>query len=95
MKIGLEDNLKLSFQDSRCFPQRLGMEDEIIHAGHSDGSAGLIQDEARLYGDLPGRAWGADHGALAEAGWRLECVVHSGIIQPPSPVKASFHCLLH
>lgn len=61
MKIGLEDNLKLSFLYRRAFLSRLGMDGEIIQTqGHSDDSISLTLDEddgTAFTGNLPGRAW--------------------------------------
>jgi endoribonuclease LACTB2 len=62
LEITLDDNLILSFLDSREFLSRLGMEGEIIPTpGHSDDSVSLILDEGMAFtGDLPGPTWGAD-----------------------------------
>lgn len=62
IEITLNDNLNLSFKDSRAFLRRLGMNGEIIHTpGHSDDSVSLILDEGIAFtGDLPGSAWAKD-----------------------------------
>lgn len=62
LEITLNDNLNLSFKDSRAFLWRLGMNGEIIHTpGHSDDSVSLILDEGIAFtGDLPGSAWAKD-----------------------------------
>jgi ribonuclease/clavin/mitogillin len=73
LEITLNDNLNLSFKDSRAFLQRLGIEGEIIHTpGHSDDSVSLILDEGIAFtGDLPGLAWaGEDSIHQVELGWK-------------------------
>jgi ribonuclease/clavin/mitogillin len=59
LEIALDDNLNLSFKESRAFLLCLGIDGEIIHTpGHSDDSVSLILDEGIAFtGDLPGLAW--------------------------------------
>ena len=62
LEITLDDNLNLSFKDSRALLLHLGIEGEIIHTpGHTDDSISLILDDGIAFtGDLPGPTWGED-----------------------------------
>jgi ribonuclease/clavin/mitogillin len=70
--ITIDDNLNLSFIDSRAFLLHLGIEGEIIHTpGHSEDSISLILDEGMAFtGDLPGPSWGEDSMHQVEASWQ-------------------------
>jgi glyoxylase-like metal-dependent hydrolase (beta-lactamase superfamily II) len=72
LEITLDDNLDLSFRDSRAFLLHLGIEGEIIHTpGHTDDSISLILDEGIAFtGDLPGPTWGEDPMHQVEKSWQ-------------------------
>ena len=72
LEITLDDNLDLSFIDSRAFLSHLGIEGEIIHTpGHTDDSISLILDEGIAFtGDLPGQTWGEDSMHQVETSWQ-------------------------
>ena len=64
------NNLLLTFQDSRTFLERLGIQGEILSTpGHSDDSITLILDEGFAFtGDLP-PAWLNTDDTQTRAGW--------------------------
>ena len=72
LEITLDDNLNLTFKDSRAFLSHLGIEGEIIHTpGHTDDSISLILDEGIAFtGDLPGPTRGEDSLHQVETSWR-------------------------
>ncbi len=73
LEIAPDDNLNLSFKDSRAFLQLSGIEGEIIQTqGHSDDSISLVLDEGIAFtGDLPGLAWaGEDSIYQVELSWK-------------------------
>lgn len=72
LEITLDDNLNLSFVDSRAFLLHLGIVGEIIHTpGHTDDSISLVLDEGLAFtGDLPGPTWGEDPMHQVETSWQ-------------------------
>lgn len=73
LEISLDDNLNLSFKDSRAFLQRLCIEGEIINTpGHSEDSISLVLDEGSAFtGDLHGLSWaGEDSIRQVEQSWK-------------------------
>jgi glyoxylase-like metal-dependent hydrolase (beta-lactamase superfamily II) len=90
LEITLNDNLNLSFKDSREFLSRLGIVGEIIHTpGHSDDSVSLILDEGIAFtGDLPGSNWGIDPMHQVELSWkRLRALNVKTVYPGHGPVK--------
>ncbi len=92
LKITLDDNLNLSFKDSRAFLQHLGIEGEIIHTpGHSDDSISLVLDEGIAFtGDLPGLAWAReDSMRQVELSWQKIQALNAKTIYPGhGPVRS-------
>lgn len=72
LEIALNDNLNLSFKDSRAFLLHLDIEGEIIHTpGHSDDSVSLILDNGVAFtGDLPSSTWAEDPLRKVENSWQ-------------------------
>lgn len=72
LEITLNDNLNLSFKDSREFLLHLDIEGEIIHTpGHSDDSISLILDNGVAFtGDLPSSTWSEDPLRKVELSWQ-------------------------
>lgn len=72
LEITLNDNLNLSFKDSRAFLLHLDIEGEIIHTpGHSDDSISLILDTGIAFtGDLPSSTWAEDPLRKVEHSWQ-------------------------
>lgn len=70
--ITLNDNINLSFKDSRAFLLHLDIEGEIIHTpGHSDDSISLILDNGIAFtGDLPSSTWAEDPLRKVELSWQ-------------------------
>lgn len=84
LDITLDDNLNLSFLDSRAFLSHLGIEGEIIHApGHTADSISLILDEGIAFtGDLPGPTWGEDPMHQVEMSWKRIRALNTKTIYP-------------
>ncbi len=84
IEITLDDNLNLSFKDSRAFLRRLGIDGEIIPTpGHSDDSISLILDEGIAFtGDLPGPNWGADPKHQVDQSWQKIRAMDAKTIYP-------------
>jgi len=85
LDISLNDNLNLSFKDSREFLLRLGIEGEIIPTpGHSDDSISLILDEGIAFtGDLPGLNWAReDSMQKVELSWQRIRALNAKMIYP-------------
>lgn len=72
LEIALNDNLNLSFLDSRAFLLHLDIDGEIIHTpGHSDDSISLILDNGIAFtGDLPSSTWAEDPLRKVELSWQ-------------------------
>lgn len=70
--ITLNENINLSFKDSRAFLLHLDIEGEIIHTpGHSDDSISLILDNGIAFaGDLPSSTWAEDPLRKVELSWQ-------------------------
>jgi glyoxylase-like metal-dependent hydrolase (beta-lactamase superfamily II) len=70
----LDDNVVISFAESRALLSKIGIEGEILRTpGHSDDSVSLLLDDGSVFtGDLtaPGLATEEDQEAV-EASWRL------------------------
>jgi endoribonuclease LACTB2 len=83
-EITLDDNLDLSFLDSRAFLSHLGIKGEIIHTpGHTDDSISLILDEGIAFtGDLPGQTWGEDSEHQVELSWQRIRALNAKTIYP-------------
>ena len=84
LEIALDDNLNLSFLDSRAFLLHLGIEGEIIHTpGHTDDSISLILDEGIAFtGDLPGPTWREDSMHQVETSWQRIRALNAKTIYP-------------
>jgi ribonuclease/clavin/mitogillin len=91
LEITLDDNLNLSFKDSRAFLLRLGIEGEIICTpGHSDDSISLILDEGIAFtGDLPGSTWAREDSIhQVELSWqRIQALDVKTIYPGHGPVR--------
>jgi glyoxylase-like metal-dependent hydrolase (beta-lactamase superfamily II) len=72
--INLDDNVTISFTESRSVLERIGIPGEIVHTpGHSDDSVSLLLDDGSVFtGDLPHPAhvW-ESNAAVVSASWRL------------------------
>jgi glyoxylase-like metal-dependent hydrolase (beta-lactamase superfamily II) len=72
--ITTDDNLTISFAESRALLERIGISGEILHTpGHSDDSVSLLLDDGSVFtGDLtPAElAWG-EAASIVTASWRL------------------------
>jgi ribonuclease/clavin/mitogillin len=84
LEITLDDNLNLSFKDSRAFLLHLGIRGEIIHTlGHTDDSISLILDEGIAFtGDLPGQTWEEDAMHQVEMSWKRIRALNAKTIYP-------------
>jgi glyoxylase-like metal-dependent hydrolase (beta-lactamase superfamily II) len=99
LEITLDDNLNLSFIDSREFLLHLGIRGEIIPTpGHSDDSISLILDEGIAFtGDLPGPTWGEDSMHQVETSWQRIRALNAKTIYPghgPARILERDECLV-
>lgn len=90
----LDDNVVISFGESRGFLSKIGIEGEILCTpGHSDDSVSLLLDDGSVFtGDLtaPGMATEEDQEAVA-ASWRLLREHGATRVYPGhGPVRAMF-----
>jgi endoribonuclease LACTB2 len=72
--ISLNDNVVISFAESRAALHRIGIAGEILHTpGHSDDSVSLLLDDGSVFtGDLTHPALvGEDNAGVVAASWRL------------------------
>lgn len=70
----LQDNVVISFAESRAALHRIGIAGEILHTpGHSDDSVSLLLDDGSVFtGDLTHPALaGADDAGVVGTSWRL------------------------
>jgi glyoxylase-like metal-dependent hydrolase (beta-lactamase superfamily II) len=70
----LDDNVTISFAESRAVLEEIGILGEIVHTpGHSDDSVSLLLDDGSVFtGDLTHPAYaGERESALVAASWRL------------------------
>ncbi len=74
MEIAMNDNVKISFEESRDVLERIGIPGEILHTpGHSDDSISLLLNDGSAFtGDLthPGFI-GMEDATIVAASWRL------------------------
>jgi ribonuclease/clavin/mitogillin len=71
--ITMEDNVVISFAESRAVLERIGIPGEIVHTlGHSDDSVSLLLDDGSAFtGDLTHPALiGESDAAVVSASWR-------------------------
>ena len=72
--ITLQDNVTISFPESRSVLERIGIAGEIVHTpGHSDDSVSLLLDDGSVFtGDLTHPAFAGEADAeIVAASWRL------------------------
>ena len=72
--ITLDDNVVISFAESRAVLERIGISAEIVPTpGHSDDSVSLLLDDGAVFtGDLtPPALVGEDDACVVTASWRL------------------------
>jgi ribonuclease/clavin/mitogillin len=72
--ITLDDNVTISFTESRTVLEQIGILGEIVHTpGHSDDSVSLLLDDGSVFtGDLTHPAYVGERDApLVSASWRL------------------------
>ena len=72
--ITTDDNVTISFAESRSLLERIGIPGEIVHTpGHSDDSVSLLLDDGSAFtGDLtPRELVGMEDPAVVAASWRL------------------------
>ncbi len=72
VEITMDDNVVISFQESRGLLAEMGLAGEILHTpGHSDDSVSLLLDDGSVFtGDLPPEAYAFDN-PVALASWQL------------------------
>jgi glyoxylase-like metal-dependent hydrolase (beta-lactamase superfamily II) len=74
VEISLDDNVIITFEQSREVLERIGIGGEILHTpGHSDDSVSLLLDNGVVFnGDLTPLegAWG-EAGEVVKASWRM------------------------
>ncbi len=74
LDIAMDDNVTISFAESRAVLGRIGIVGEILHTpGHSDDSVTLLLDDGFAFtGDLtPPALAGKDEATVVAASWRL------------------------
>ncbi len=74
LDIAMDDNVTISFAESRAVLGRIGIVGEILHTpGHSDDSVTLLLDDGVAFtGDLtPPALAGKDEATVVAASWRL------------------------
>lgn len=75
VEITLQDNVKISFRESRRILERIGIGGEILPTpGHSDDSVSLLLDDGSVFtGDLthPALIGEEDGASVATASWQL------------------------
>ena len=74
LDIAMDDNVTISFAESRTVLGRIGIVGEILHTrGHSDDSVTLLLDDGVAFtGDLtPPALAGKDEATVVAASWRL------------------------
>lgn len=72
--IMMDDNIMISFPESRSVLERIGIPGEIVHTpGHSDDSISLLLDDGSTFtGDLTPPAFiGMENPAVVSASWQL------------------------
>lgn len=72
--ITTDNNITISFPESRSVLERIGIPGEIVHTpGHSDDSVSLVLDNGSAFtGDLTPQAFAGEAAAdIAAASWRL------------------------
>ena len=72
--ITLDDNVTISFSESRALLEQIGIMGEILHTpGHSDDSVSLLLDDGSVFtGDLPPLEYVAyEDPVVLAASWRL------------------------
>ena len=74
VEIAMDDNVTISFDESRAVLERIGIPGEILHTpGHSDDSISLLLDDGSAFtGDLTHPAFiGMEDATVVSASWRL------------------------
>ena len=73
MDITPDDNVTISFAESRAVLERIGIPGEIVHTpGHSDDSVSLLLDDGSAFtGDLTHPAFiGMEDAAVVSSSWQ-------------------------